>query len=278
MSRVVRLIRRVTFSSGHRYWLPDLDAEQNRALFGRWASPYNHGHNYVLEVETTGPLDESTGMVVNIKDIDAVLQERIVAEFDQRSLNDEVPDFRDRSPSLENLLLVIRDRLVNLPGGLTLSHLTLRETETLYAEWTPDAMTLTRTYEFAAAHRLHIEGAPDSENWALFGKCTNPMGHGHNYVLEVSVAGQPDPRTGMMADIGAIDEVVKTEILDRYDHKNLNCDVPELVGLNPTSEVVALAIFDRLKETVPAILDRVRLYETARNAFEVRAKNHQSAQ
>src|SRR5688500_2272595 len=107
MSGKVRMTRRVTFSSGHRYWLASLTDSENRTLFGQWASPFSHGHNYVLDVTVEGEIEPVTGMIVNIKRIDDVLRDRIVSQFDQRSINDEIPDFANRPPSLENLMLYI---------------------------------------------------------------------------------------------------------------------------------------------------------------------------
>ncbi len=272
---VVRLIRRVVFSAGHRYWNPDLSPEANGELFGRWASPYNHGHNYVMYAECTGVVDSRTGMVVNIKEIDDVLDAAIVTRLDGRSLNDEIPPFDRTPPSLENLLLYLVGRLDGLPDVVRLTRLRLDETEVLYAEWTAPTdkenalMTLTRIYEFAAAHRLHDPALSQAENEALFGKCNNPNGHGHNYVLEVTVVGEPDPRTGMIADIGEIDAAVNAEVVDRYDHKHLNIDVPELVGKMTTTEIVAQEIFHRLEGRLPAKLHRVRVLETPRSVFEV---------
>lgn len=252
--------------------MDDLSADENRELFGAWASRFNHGHNYVLAVTAIGPVDEETGMVVNIKLIDAVLQERIVAKFDQRSINDEIPEFASRSTSLESLILYFRDVLRDLPGGATLDGLRLWESPTLYANWNQedDLVTITRVYEFAAAHRLHIDGMSDDENARLFGKCNNPSGHGHNYVLEVTVGGPMDSATGFVTDISKLDAVVAERVIDRYDHKHLNDDVAELAGKNPTSEVVAIEIFRQLEGAVPGTLESVRLRETARNMFEVR--------
>lgn len=274
----VKMTRRVTFSSGHRYWDLDASAEENRERYGRWASPYNHGHNYVLDVTVAGPVDPAHGMVVNIKRIDDVVRAEIVEPFDGRSLNDEVPHFRNLAPSLENLLMYIRDVLsaLELPGPVRLTHLRLEEMPTLFAELdlTKTAMnlSLTRTYEFAASHRLHSEALSQEENLRLFGKCNNPAGHGHNYVLEVTVAGEPDPATGMLASLEEIDAAVNVRVVDRYDHRNLNVDLPEFAGKNTTSEVVAQEIFRALDGHLPAKLARVRLYETARNVFEVEAE------
>lgn len=271
----VRLIRRVVFSAGHRYWHPELSAEGNRELFGKWASPYNHGHNYVLYAECTGVIDAATSMVVNIKLIDDVLDARVVDPLDGRSLNDEIAPFSHTPPSLENLLLHLVGRLDGLPPQVRLTRLRLDETESLYAEWNAPKsqekplMTLTRSYEFAASHRLHNPTISQEENDAVFGKCNNPNGHGHNYVLEVAVSGEPDPRTGMLVDIGALDAVVNAEVVDRYDHKHLNEDIPEFADKMTTTEVLAQEIWRRLEGKVPAKLHRVRVLETARSAFEV---------
>ncbi len=278
MSGTVRMTRKVTFSSGHRYWINDLDEIQNRGLFGRWASRYNHGHNYVLDVTVEGLVDASTGMVVNIKRVDDALKAHILSQFDQKSINDEIPAFASQSSSLENLIQYIAEVLSHpgvLPTGANLTNLRLEEMPRLFAELdlskTSDMITLTRTYEFAASHRLHSPALSDAENIELFGKCNNKAGHGHNYLLEVSVTGTPDPRTGMLADIGEVDRVVNELVVDRYDHKNLNEDIPEFDNRTTTSEVVSIEIFNRLKDHLPAKLQRIRLHETARNIFEVSA-------
>jgi 6-pyruvoyltetrahydropterin/6-carboxytetrahydropterin synthase len=270
----VALTRKITFSSGHRYWNHSLSEDENYALFGKWASFYNHGHNYVLDVTTLGNIDPAHGMVVNIKDIDDILKAHVIAKFDQKSINDQVPEFATVAPSVENLLLYFAERLTPvMPPEATLTGLTLYETPLLYGSWKADSkmITLTRVYEFAAAHRLHADGLPDAENLRLFGKCNHVHGHGHNYILEVTIGGEPDPKSGMLASIEDLDRVVHQRVVDRYDHRNLNLDVEELAGLNTTSEVVAKAIFDQLSGHVPAKLVSVRLHETARNIFEVTA-------
>jgi 6-pyruvoyltetrahydropterin/6-carboxytetrahydropterin synthase len=215
-------------------------------------------------------------MVVNIKTVDDFLKTAIVAQFDQKSINDEVTFFRDRSPSLENLVRYIRSHMHGLPSQVKLEGLRLDETPTLYAEWhatyKEQELTITRIYEFAASHRLHAPTLSTEENEALFGKCNNVAGHGHNYVLEVTVAGEPDPQTGMIVGLEKLDQTVHQEVVDRYDHRNLNVDLPEFHGKNPTSEVVAIQIFETLRAAMPELLVRVRLHETARSVFEVNAQ------
>lgn len=267
----VTLQRKVTFSSGHRYWFGHLSEEENRRLFGPWASPYNHGHNYVLWASVRGEVEEETGMVINIKTIDQILKDKILARYDQKSINDEVPGFDRIAACLENILADIREQLADLPPEAELTGLCLEETPLLFAEWSrdDDMLTLTRVYEFAASHRLYAPNLPEDRNDDLYGKCANPHGHGHNYVLEVTVTGEPNPETGMIVDIGAMDEAVNREVVDRYDHKNLNLDIPEFEGRITSSEIVTREIFDRLDGKLPATLHKVRLLETARNAFEV---------
>jgi len=268
----VRLTRYVAFSSGHRYWFSHLSREENQALFGNLASPFSHGHNYVLQVECSGFISPDHGMVVNIKTIDDIIKSSISHQFDMKSINDEIPYFADHAPTTENILSYIKDILIQvLPSEVRLEKLILNETPTLYAELVlqKNIMQLTRTYEFAAAHRLNAPGLDEAENVQLFGKCNHINGHGHNYVLEVTVQGMPDSKTGMITDVGAIDAIVSKLVLDRYDHRNLNLDVEELVGKNTTSEVVALEIFKQLNGKLPTELSRIRLYETARNMFEV---------
>jgi 6-pyruvoyltetrahydropterin/6-carboxytetrahydropterin synthase len=282
---MVLLTRRVRFSSGHRYWLSDLSADENKALFGPWASPYNHGHNYVLDVSVRGKIDPSHGMVVNIKRLDDLLQDRVVSVFDQRSMNDEVDHFKTHAPCLENVLLYLFDNLFDskveceIDGvPLEVVDLRLEEMPTLWANFSPknQVMNLTRTFEFAASHRLNAPGLSHEDNVALFGKCNNLAGHGHNYLLEVTVEGQPDAQTGMLVDLGALDGLVDREVVHRYDHKNLSSDIPEFVERNATSEVVAAEIFSRLSHPIAkelgVVLSKVRLHETERNIFEVSAQ------
>ena len=129
-------------------------------------------------------------------------------------------------------------------------------------------MTLTRTYDFCASHRLHSSNLSDEENLKLFGRCNNPNGHGHNYDLEVTVSGTVNPETGMITDIEEFDRVVIEEVVDRYDHKYLNKDIPEFQNMNPTTELLTKTIWQRLDGKLPAKLERVFVSETPRNSFQ----------
>ncbi len=122
---------------------------------------------------------------------------------------------------------------------------------------------LTRKVEFSASHLYHNPAFSPEENRRIFGKCNNPHGHGHNYILEVTVAGEPDPRTGMVLDLKELKDILQREILDRMDHRFLNIEVPELAGRIPTTETIAMTIWQLLEPRIPqGRLYRVRLYET----------------
>jgi 6-pyruvoyltetrahydropterin/6-carboxytetrahydropterin synthase len=131
-------------------------------------------------------------------------------------------------------------------------------------------MELTRVYHFSAAHRLSNPALPAGENARLYGQCARP--HGHNYYLEVTVAGRPDPVTGMMVDIAQLDERVGA-IVDRVDHRTLE-DVAELAGVITTGECLARAFWGLLAPGLgPASLTRVTVVETAKNRFEYRGES-----
>jgi 6-pyruvoyltetrahydropterin/6-carboxytetrahydropterin synthase len=125
-----------------------------------------------------------------------------------------------------------------------------------------------RRYRFAASHRLHTEQLSEDENRRVFGKCNNPYGHGHNYVLEVSVSGEVDSATGMIVNLADLDRFVENEVIGPFDHKSLNEDVEEFRAEVPTTENLCREIYRRLKEFPRAKLERVRIEETSNNAFE----------
>ena len=135
---------------------------------------------------------------------------------------------------------------------------------------------VTRRYRFSASHRLHAGQLSDAENRALYGKCNNPFGHGHNYVLEVSVRGPVDPATGRAVNTRALDELVSKLVIEPLDRSNLNVGVPEFQAVVPTTENLCREIRRRLDgqwraafpENRPA-LERIRISETERNIFEI---------
>ena len=132
---------------------------------------------------------------------------------------------------------------------------------------------LTRRYHFSASHRLHSPELSEAENQRIYGKCNNPYGHGHNYAVEVTVAGPVDPATGMVANLAELDGYVEREVVEAFDHKYLNEEVEEFRGNVATTENLCREIYRRLKGFSAARLERIRIEETAGNSFEYRGEN-----
>ena len=135
---------------------------------------------------------------------------------------------------------------------------------------------LTRRYRFSASHRLNVAALSADENRALYGKCNNPHGHGHDYSLEVSVSGPVDAASGRVADLAALDALVKEQVLEPFDHHDLNAEVPAFGERVPTTENLAVEIRARLRARWPEVfpgagpaLDGIRIQETKRNRFEL---------
>jgi 6-pyruvoyltetrahydropterin/6-carboxytetrahydropterin synthase len=130
---------------------------------------------------------------------------------------------------------------------------------------------LTRRTTFSAAHRLWSNHLTEEENIALYDKCANPNGHGHNYILEVTVRGNPEPRTGMVLNLTDLKQVINEHVIDRVDHKHLNYDVPWLEGSIPTTEMLVIKFWERLEGALPqGLLYEVKLYETDNNIASYR--------
>ena len=132
----------------------------------------------------------------------------------------------------------------------------------------PYTSSITRTYRFCAAHRLHTDQLPEDLNQKIFGKCNNPNGHGHNYTVLVTVQGELNPRTGLITDVDELDRLVKENIVDRFDHQHLNFD-PAFKNVTTTGENLARLIWDLLVDQIPSgRLGKIGVIETRDNYFE----------
>jgi 6-pyruvoyltetrahydropterin/6-carboxytetrahydropterin synthase len=207
------------------------------------------------------------------------IREQVTAQLDFRCLNGVWPEFELERPeamlpTTEALALAIWRRLA---PHLPLLGLRLHETDTLWADVLGDSMEafLTIRTHFAAAHRLARPELTAEQNDAIYGKCARPHGHGHNYLLEVTVRGGIDPRTGMVCDLAALQERVDALVVEPFDHTFLNKDVAHFATTVPTAENIALHIADLLSAPVAelgATLHKIRLQESPNNAAEVFAE------
>ena len=272
------ITRRASFSASHRYWLPELNEAENLSRFGACSLEPGHGHNYELIVAMGGGLD-ADGMVLNLSEVKHAIREQVTAQLDFRSLNQAWPEFdlsrpEGMLPTTEALALAIWRRLA---PHLPLMGLRVHETNKLWADVLGDSMEafLTIQTHFAAAHRLARPELSPEENDAIYGKCARPHGHGHNYLLEVSVRGAIDPRTGMVCDLAALQALVDELVVEPFDHTFLNKDVVHFASTVPTAENIALHIADLLSAPIAGIgasLHKVRLQESPNNAAEVFAE------
>jgi 6-pyruvoyltetrahydropterin/6-carboxytetrahydropterin synthase len=127
-------------------------------------------------------------------------------------------------------------------------------------------VTISRKAHFNAAHRLYRKDWTFEKNDSVFGKCNNPNFHGHNYEMIVSVTGPIDPETGYVMDVKILSDLIKAEVEDKFDHKNLNLDVPEFLDLNPTAENIVVVIWNKIRNRIDSKFDlEVVLFETPRN-------------
>ncbi|MCU0467270.1 MAG: 6-carboxytetrahydropterin synthase [Arcicella sp.] len=133
----------------------------------------------------------------------------------------------------------------------------------------PNKVAVFRKEHFNAAHRLNNPNWSDEKNERVYGKCNNYNYHGHNYDLIVQVTGEIDPETGYVMDMKVLSDLIKKEVLDKFDHKNLNLDTEEFSNLNPSAENIAIVIYDKLRDKIKTNFDlKIRLYETERNFVE----------
>ncbi len=265
----VYVTRRARFSAAHSY--QNLPAETpGGSRSGLKAPGAIHGHNYTVDLTCAGQLDGRTGMVVNITEIDTVLK-TVLEPLDQSFLEEDHPEVAWGLPTTENLARWIWRECEGKIPPVALTSVRVQETEDLWSEFRGDReglLLVTRSYEFAAAHRLHSALLSDEENLEVFGKCNNPNGHGHNYALEITAQGEVDPVTGMACNISELDQLVDEAVLKRFDHKHLNLDLPEFLEVNPTSENLAIVIWNILAPRMEGALHRVRVRETERNYFD----------
>lgn len=262
--------RRAQFSASHRYWLPELSEAENQQQFGLCAKAPGHGHNYVLYVSMAGELDEY-GMVLNLSDVKQVIKREVTSQLDFSYLNEAWPEFQETLPTTENIARVIWHRLA---PHLPLVRIQLFEHPELWAEYEGNSMEayLTISTHFSAAHRLALPHLTLEQNSEIYGKCARVNGHGHNYHLEVTVKGEIDPRTGMIADLGELQQAIDDYVVEPFDHTFLNKDIPYFEKVVPTAENIAVHIRDLLQEPIRqtgAKLHKVKLIESPNNSCEV---------
>lgn len=258
---MIALTREVRFSVD-RDWAGRI--EFTRPITNSWAGwPSAVGLVPYLRLRLTvaGEPDSHTGYLCNIHTLDELIRREAIPRAASEL------HCRGWHLSAEQLLVAVwRHVRAHTPPPATAQRMELLVTPFLrYAVTREHAtmVTLTQQFEFSAAHRLHVSSFSDEENRQIFGKCNNLHGHGHNYIVEVTVAGEPDPQTGAVLPLPEFEQIVATHVIEPLDHTHLNRQVAAFERCNPTVENIARVVWDLLADRVcPARLSNVRVYET----------------
>ncbi|MEM6749039.1 MAG: 6-carboxytetrahydropterin synthase [Planctomycetota bacterium] len=230
-----------------------------------WPAPRGLDRYYELTVACRGTADPQTGYFMNIKRIDQAVRDHALPALQRRIADESAAASAPLGEVMRELHACLNPALDQSVASLCLA-LTPRIRLTLEAHDMSHAL-IRQQYEFSAAHRLHAADLSDDDNRAVFGKCNNPAGHGHNYRLEITARSPIDPN-GRTLDIDALDAAVDDLAIEKLDHKHLNRDVPEFACLNPSVEHIAGVIWGWVDGRLPggALLDQVEVWETGKTS------------
>jgi 6-pyruvoyltetrahydropterin/6-carboxytetrahydropterin synthase len=221
---------------------------------------------WVLRAVVEGEVDGQTGYLCNIKQIDGVLRATVIPVLRRYA---EGAGTRAAASALRDAFPAA---VGQCPAGVALRSLQLFVSPLVsytVGHGDPGMVRVTHSFEFSASHRLFCPDFNDEENRRVFGKCSNLHGHGHNYLVDVTVSGTPDAASGIIVDAPNFQRTVKERIIDRFDHKHLNLDCDEFASLNPSVENIARVIWDHLNGAfAPARLVTIRVWETPKTYAE----------
>ncbi|MEK6677288.1 MAG: 6-carboxytetrahydropterin synthase [Planctomycetota bacterium] len=236
-----------------------------------WAgSPGRSGLHafWIVRVVVVGTVSGETGYVCNIGELDRLLRTRIVARLREWSFESS-QDVCSAAYALAGALETAQLNISNPPEILQLEWLLSPYLHLIARKENPKMMLVTLSFEFSASHRLRNSTWNEAENSRVFGKCANPNGHGHNYVLDVTVGGTSVDLKGGIFDLDSLQHTVKSQVIDRFDHKHLNLDCLEFATLNPTVENIAWVIWGILSPAIQnSRLIAVRVWETPKTYAE----------
>lgn len=254
------------FSAARRTWSPHLTETENFRLFGKAASPSGHGHYYRMRVTLRGDVDDDSGMIASEDDAALALRE-IHDLLDHRNLTTDVPQLRAHPLTTEYLSRFLYDTLAE---SLPLHRVRLWENPYFYSECLGEGNHLLGiSADFRAAHRLHSPYLSDEENLQIYGKCDNPNGHGHRYVVEAAIAGKLDDRSGTMFPLDRFRNGL-AEALQPWDYRHLDADTDDFADRPSTGENIVQVLWPRVETAIDHEVHRLRLWETPNNRFTLR--------
>ena len=256
----------LAFSAARRTYSPHLSDEENAAYFGRAASPAGHGHGYRLRVVLRAPRGEH-GLIALHGDTDAALA-ALHERLDHRNLNLEVPALAGVPMTTECLA---RFAFTTLAASLPVARVRLHEMPHFFAEYDGARAALGLEGTFSAAHCLRQLALSEAENRALYGKCSNPNGHGHRYTVQATVAGALDERTGTVLNLAEFAAAL-AGALAPWDRRHLDLETDDFRASPSTGENIVRALWPRLQPGLGGRLVRLRLFETRNNRFALRSE------
>jgi 6-pyruvoyltetrahydropterin/6-carboxytetrahydropterin synthase len=252
------------FSAGGRTISPELSAAENERQFGE--ATRIHGHNYKCRITFRRESFDLAPPLVRSDDVESCLG-AIRSELDYRNLNADVPALARSPVTTETLSMLILER--SKSAG-PVHRVRLHERDDFFAEaWQDGSVFLGMRMPFSAAHRLHVNSASGEENLALYGKCNNPGGHGHQYLVEATVGGEFDRRSGTLANFADIRDAISSAIAP-WENRHLDRETGDFSEVPSTGENIVRVLWPRLDMGVKQQLVRLRLWETANNCFTLR--------
>ena len=254
------------FSAARRTYSPNLTEEENTRLFGVAASPSGHGHHYHLRATLSGGVDDESGMIIDPSDARRALKSLYML-LDHRNLTHDVPELDEYPLTTESLASFSLQWLRN---RMPVTRLRLWENPYFYAECHETGWVVmgTRT-TFRAAHRLHSPSLTDEANLAIYGKCNNPSGHGHEYIVEAAVDGHLDETSGTLFPLEDL-LAGTTRAVEPWHLKHLDKDTDDFTDRPSTAENIVHVLWPRLEDAIGRSPYRLRLWETPNNRFTLR--------
>ena len=254
------------FSAARKTMSPQLSAEENARLFGPATSIHGHNYRVRLTYRSTNPFSAHDLPLVRYDAIDACLH-ALQEELDHRYLNEDIPGLVDRPVTTESLCGYIFRRASSMTP---LDRVRLHERSDFFAEvWENRAVFLGMRMAFYAAHRLCAATLSNAENAKLYGKCNNPLGHGHGYLTEATIGGDYDERSGTLSDFVAFRKAIQ-ESLEPWRDRHLDLETDDFRNAPSTGENIVRALWPKIDNRLNQQLVRLRLWETANNRFTLR--------
>lgn len=255
-----------SFTAARRTWSPKLSDSENEKLFGAAASPKGHGHEYRVRVTLGGNVEEKIGTHLPYSEVNHAV-ESLRAQLDHTNLTEQLPEFKTEPNTTESLAAILYRRL---RPSIPVIRVRIHEHDNFYVECLNSSrFVMGVTTHFFAAHRLNAKSFNASENRELYGKCNNPAGHGHEYLIECALDGSLDETSGTLFPLPTFEQMMQSIVAD-WNYKHLDAEIPYFADRPSTGENILRGLWDKGKAVFERDPFRMRLWETPNNRFTLR--------